>query len=138
MITARLSTKLTIATVVAFNAMVFGVASVHADTTPPPISPEGQIDRGFNFIEFFKNGVGTIINLVFFLAAAAAIIYLIWAGVKYITAGGDTKKAGEARTAIINAVIGIAVIIGAYTLINIAFGLNTAISDIEGNEQTFR
>jgi|GEM_PF-1327923 len=90
-----------------------------------------------NVHDFFQNTVQTAINLIFFLAGAAAIIYLIWAGIKYITAGGDTKKAGEARQAIINAVIGIAVVVGAYTLINIAFGINNTVSSVSGGAQTF-
>jgi hypothetical protein len=138
MLLPKLATKLTVATVVAFNALTFGTSSALA-ANPPSIAPTtGTIDKGFNFIDFFTNGVKSIINLVFFLAGAAAIIYLIWAGIKYITSGGDTKKAGEARTAILNAVIGIAVVIGAYTLINIAFGLNNAVSSLESTAQPFR
>ena len=57
------------------------------------------------------------------------MFYLIWAGIKYITAGGDGKKAGEARSAIVNAVIGLAIVLGAYTLINFAFGINTVVSN---------
>ncbi len=119
------------------TSLLLGVSSIHA-AAPPSIQPEGSIDKTFDFVKFFTNGIGSIINIIFFLAGAAAIIYLIWAGIKYITAGGDTKKAGEARTAIINAVIGIAVIVGAYTLINIAFGINKTVNSIQSSEATFQ
>ena len=110
-----------------------------ADNSIPSIGPtSGSVDSSFNLQTFFQNGVQSAINVVFFLAGAAAIIYLIWAGVKYITAGGDTKKAGEARQAIINAVIGIAVVVGAYTLINIAFGINNTVTSVSGNAATFQ
>ena len=91
------------------------------------VSPTGSVTGSFDLSTFFKTAVQSAVNIVFFLAAAASIAYLIWGGVKYITAGGDPKKAGEARQAIINAVIGVAVIVGAYTLINIAFGINNAV-----------
>ncbi|CAN5137065.1 hypothetical protein BH11PAT4_BH11PAT4_1910 [soil metagenome] len=132
---SRLQARISAATATAGTFAVLAASSVHA-ADAPLITPNGTVNGGFDFISFLKNGVGTAINLIFFLAGAAAIIYLIWAGIKYITAGGDTKKAGEARTAIINAVIGIAVIVGAYTLINIAFGLSNTVTDIEGTEQT--
>jgi len=104
----------------------------------PSLAPtDSSLNPAFSLTTFFQNGVQTAINLVFFLAGVAAIIYLIWAGIKYITSGGDVKKAGEARQAIINAVIGIAVVIGAYTLINIAFGINQTVTSVSGSAVTF-
>jgi succinate dehydrogenase/fumarate reductase cytochrome b subunit len=135
---SRLQARLSAATATVGTFLVLSVSSVHAAAPPPEIVPTGSVTGSFSIVNFLKNGVGTAINLIFFLAGAAAIIYLIWAGIKYITAGGDTKKAGEARTAIINAVIGIAVIIGAFTLINVAFGVNNVVNGIEDGEQTFQ
>jgi hypothetical protein len=106
--------------------------------TIPDVAPSGTVTKTFDLKGFFTGSIHTIVNVVFFLAAAAAIVYLIWGGVKYITAGGDTKKAGEARQAIINAVIGIAVVVGAYTLINIAFGLNTAVTTLPAGGTDFQ
>lgn len=132
---SRISARLSAA---ATTSLLLGVSSIHA-AAPPAITPNSaDLDSTFDFVGFFTNGIGSVINVIFFLAGAAAIIYLIWAGIKYITAGGDTKKAGEARTAIINAVIGIAVIIGAYTLINIAFGINSTVKEIQTTEATFQ
>lgn len=119
------------------GAITLAMTGAALAAAPPNINPDGSVNSDFNLADFFSNTVQTIVNLVFFLAAAAAIIYLIWAGIKYITAGGDTKKAGEARTAILNAVIGLAVVIGAYTLINIAFGINNVVEDVETGPQTF-
>jgi len=104
----------------------------------PTLNTNASTTNTFSLQSFFTNTVGTAVNLVFYLAGAAAIIYLIWAGIKYITAGGDTKKAGEARQAIINAVIGIAVVIGAYTLINIAFGINNTVTNVSNGPATFQ
>lgn len=97
---------------------------------------KGDVDAGFSFefFDFANNAVGSIINILLFLAAAAAVIYLIWAGIKYLTAGGDTKKAGEARTAIINAVIGLIVIVAAYTIIRIAISAGQSASETTSGE----
>ncbi|CAN5137456.1 hypothetical protein BH11PAT4_BH11PAT4_1950 [soil metagenome] len=80
-------------------------------------------------------GVG--IGYLFTSVGAALFIYLIWAGIKYITSGGDTKKATEARTSVINAVIGIAIFLSIYTLLNIGIGLGNATPGIESNEIEF-
>jgi hypothetical protein len=44
------------------------------------------------------------------LAGALAVIYLIYGGILYITAGGDAEKATKGRTALVNAIIGIIII----------------------------
>ncbi len=43
-------------------------------------------------------------------------IYLIVAGIQYITSGGNATKAMVARTAIINAIIGIILVILAFSI----------------------
>jgi hypothetical protein len=57
-----------------------------------------------------------IITLLLWGAGVAAVIYLLWAGILYITAGGDEAKAGKARTGIVNAVIGIVIIVLAFVI----------------------
>jgi threonine/homoserine/homoserine lactone efflux protein len=54
------------------------------------------------------------------IGGALAVIYLIWAGIQYIQAGGDASKAKAARASIINAIIGIVVILSTYTIIRFA------------------
>ena len=52
-----------------------------------------------------------------------AVILLIVAGIKYMTAGGDESKAGDAKKGIINAVIGIVIVVAAVFIIGLAQGL---------------
>ena len=61
-----------------------------------------------------------IIELVLVVAAVIAFVYLIIAGIKYITAGGDADAATKARQSIVNALIGIVVILLSYFLISFA------------------
>lgn len=58
-----------------------------------------------------------ILNYLIFFAAVLAIIYLIWAGIQYITAGTDDEKAKKARSGIYNAIIGIVIIVLSYAII---------------------
>lgn len=78
------------------------------------------------------NGLlGIVVALInWFLVAVGiiAFIYLVMYGIKYITSGGDAGKATEARNGIINAIIGIIVIVLAFFIIRFAVsvGLNPA------------
>lgn len=51
------------------------------------------------------------INIFLWVAGVLAAVYLIYGGVLYITAGGDAEKATKGRTALINAIIGIVIIL---------------------------
>jgi hypothetical protein len=63
---------------------------------------------------------GNIINIVFLIAGVLAVLYLLWSGIQYITAGGNADKVKAARQGIINAVIGIVVIMAAFFIIRLA------------------
>lgn len=55
--------------------------------------------------------VVTLLNFMVMIAAILAIVYLIWAGIKYITAGTDDEQAKKAKLGIQHAIIGIVIII---------------------------
>lgn len=72
--------------------------------------------------------VNSVIRVMLWVVTAVAVIYLIISGFNYITAGGDQEKADAARKGIINAVIGIVVIVAVYFIINTATGLGEDIT----------
>ncbi len=58
----------------------------------------------------FAGAVQWIINIALFTGGGIAVIYLIYGGITYVTAGGDQEKATQARTIIVNAIIGVIII----------------------------
>ena len=52
-----------------------------------------------------------IAQFVIVVSVILAVIFIIWGGITYMTAGGDETKAGAAKTRIWNGVIGAAVIL---------------------------
>ncbi|MDO8513619.1 MAG: hypothetical protein Q7S37_03895 [bacterium] len=64
----------------------------------------------------FDTLVGNVIKTLLLIAGILATIFLIVAGIQYITAGGDATKATAARTAIVNAIIGIIIILIAFSI----------------------
>lgn len=59
----------------------------------------------------FGDVVMRLLTFLLIVAGILAVFYLVWAGLQYITAGGDTTKATTARQGIVNAIIGIVIIL---------------------------
>lgn len=64
--------------------------------------------------ELIKTGLNTSI----ILSSVIAVGYLIFNGVKYMTAAGDTAKTEEAQKGIANALIGLVICIAAVVVVN--------------------
>lgn len=60
--------------------------------------------------------MGSILNLVYFIAGALAVVMIIFAGIQWITSSGNPSKATKARQTVTYAIIGLAVIILAYAI----------------------
>jgi hypothetical protein len=78
---------------------------------PFKVSSAGEASNRFNTL------FGQIVGLVLTVAAIVAFFYLIISGFQYITAGGDAGKAQSARQGIINALIGIIIILVSYLVL---------------------
>ncbi len=72
----------------------------------------------------YGNGglIENITNLIAWIAGGAAVLLIVVSGVGYITSGGDAEKAKGSKRTIIAALIGIAVIVLARSLINFVVG----------------
>lgn len=62
-----------------------------------------------------------IINWALAIAFIAAVIILIYGGFLYITSAGNTENATKGKTAIINAIIGIVIIVLSYVIVQIVY-----------------
>lgn len=94
------------------NAFVTVTALAQPTTPQPPsLNPLGPGDRSLTEILL------SVIQWFLFVAGFLAVLYLIYGGILYVTAGGDTEKATKGRTTIINAVIGIVIILVAFVIV---------------------
>ncbi len=69
--------------------------------------------------------IEAVANWLMVIGVVIAVIFIIWGGLKYMTARGDAKKAEEARGAIINGVIGAAVVLGVGVILRTTAALVT-------------
>lgn len=70
--------------------------------------------------------VSKSISAVIMVAGLATFIYLIYGGVEWITSGGEKGKLEEARNRITNAILGLAIVAGAWAifrLVDYFFGI---------------
>ena len=75
---------------------------------PTPSSPVGGVAVTLSEIEA---RIRQVAQFIIILSVILAVIFIIWGGITYMTAGGDETKAGAAKTRIWYGVIGAAVVL---------------------------
>mgnify|MGYP001602086237 CR=1 FL=1 len=71
---------------------------------------------------FIGKIVVEIINPIILLLAAVAFVVFLWGVFGFIAHAGDETKRKEGKDAILWGIIGLAIIFGAYGIINLALG----------------
>ena len=67
--------------------------------------------------------ITSVVNWSAIIAGIIVLIYLIIAGIKYVTSSGDPGKTEEAQKQIISAIIGLAIVVLAYALVRLVTSL---------------
>ncbi len=65
--------------------------------------------------------VKKVIDWALYVAAIIAVIFIIIGGYMYITSAGDPGKAGKGRSTLVNALIGLAIIVLSYMIVQIVY-----------------
>ena len=65
--------------------------------------------------------ITTIINTMLFIVGLLAVIMIIYAGIRFVTAHGDEKQVESARLIVTYSVIGLIIAILAYALVTFIF-----------------
>lgn len=66
--------------------------------------------------KFIATKLGDMIGLVLSFIGVLFLILTIYGGISWMTAGGNEQKVEKAKTIIINAIIGLLIVIFAYTI----------------------
>lgn len=69
--------------------------------------------------------VSGVVNIISYLAGIIAIIMVIISGIRYTTSGGDSARVGAAKTALVYALVGVAVAVLAQVLVHYVIGTAT-------------
>ena len=68
--------------------------------------------------KFTSGSLDTILNIVFGVMGAIALIVLLLASLKYVTSRGEPTEVAKAKNAILYAVIGLVVVASAFTIVS--------------------
>jgi uncharacterized membrane protein len=79
------------------------------------ISPKGSIDAVKNIGDLISAAIGAAFMVSFLLV----FVMLVWGGVQWITSGGDKENTQKAKDRITSALVGLAIIGGAWALMKI-------------------
>jgi hypothetical protein len=94
----------------------------HASTFSGPIDPTATLchcanneapDYGCVLIL-----IQNLMNFFIYFATIVITIFIAWAGFEYMTSGGSPEKRSQANQRILNAVIGLMIVLGAWLLVN--------------------
>ena len=80
--------------------------------------PPSSVTEGFSITDIGQF-IAAILTLIFIIAGVLVFVYIVWGGIQWLTSGGDSGKAEEARNRITAALIGLAIIAIAYALVRL-------------------
>lgn len=63
-----------------------------------------------------RDTISSIINVALGMLGIVAVVIVLWGGFRWMTAGGNEEKVGEARKIIFSGIIGIAIILSAWAI----------------------
>lgn len=66
--------------------------------------------------------VGSLLQLIFVLAALVALFYLIFGGFRWLVSQGDKQQVATARDHIVAAIVGLVIIFLAYFILSLLLG----------------
>ena len=93
-------------------------ANYGLDETAGRVDPfKPQITSDTDQIEFLQTRTGEIIGLVLSFIGVLFLILLIYAGLSWMTSGGSPEKVKKARDLMINATIGLVIVLSAYAIV---------------------
>ncbi|MBP6993993.1 hypothetical protein KBB12_02020 [Candidatus Woesebacteria bacterium] len=85
-------------------------------TQPCNVYTQGYVKTWFR-VPTLGDLVGNIIRLMFFIAGLYALVLLLLGGFEWVSSGGEEKKLTSARGKILNAIIGLVVMVAVLTLV---------------------
>ncbi len=104
------------------SVLVLSLAFVTSTKAQNLIQP-GDCPPGTTCGDDFRQTVISYINYFLGFLGLAAVAVIIYAGVLMVTSAGDDEQTGKGKTIIMWAVIGIVIVLLAYSLVNFVLGV---------------
>lgn len=80
----------------------------YIDLTHNSVTGRCEVPDDFGVADFPLVGLA-LVDIAFRVAALAAVAYVIWGGIQFVTAQGEPDRTKKARQTVINALIGLVI-----------------------------
>lgn len=100
-------------------ASTTGVSAAPLD--PCTVNPSSSVCNYQNTRGDSRQIIKNIVNLLLYIVGASAVIVIIISGIKYTTSAGDAGQVAGAKRTLLYAVVGLAVAMLAYVIVNWVF-----------------
>lgn len=107
------------ALVVSITSFYWTLPVLAAGTLCPPGDFSGLCSKTFKPEDL----VGFAINVAIFVAFVAALLWLIYGGIRWIISGGDKEATAHAKGTVTSALIGLVIVLAAWIIINLLLTL---------------
>jgi hypothetical protein len=117
--------------IAALSVLAVSKAQAQGNTVQVAITPPNQFVPGGNIT--IDRVISFALGLLLAIGVLAAVGFLIWGGIKWITSGGDKGKVDGARSTIVAAVIGLIVLLLSFVILSFVIqilGVGNNIFDI--------
>src|SRR5260221_1372735 len=101
------------------NLLAFSIGDPGSSTT---ITLPGGVNRLLNDNHIITDTVSIILTAMFVFGILLAFLYLLYSGWRYIISQGEKKELEQARTGVVNSLIGLVVIFVSFFIINLIGG----------------
>jgi len=95
---------------------ILAPVSALAQADPLGVEDAARINVGES--RDLKFAISNVVNIVLGFLGILAVIIIMYAGFKWMTASGNEEQVGEARKMLLQAVIGLIIIMAAWVIIN--------------------
>lgn len=95
------------------------VSAVNVTANTCEIDPNNVICKGKD--DKVQSIIQTVVDTLLFILGVIAVIMIIIGGFRYTLSGGDSKAVGDAKNAILYAIVGLAIAFSAYATIHYVF-----------------
>ncbi|MFZ1243335.1 MAG: hypothetical protein WAQ22_04330 [Candidatus Saccharimonas sp.] len=112
--------KVKLFTVAALSVFALSSAVLPAAVFASPADEigKGVVSAGGTGSEDLSANIIDIVNVLLFILGAVAVIVIVIAGFRFVVANGDSNSVASARNTILYAVVGLAIAILSYAIVN--------------------
>lgn len=102
-------------------ALLSPVSLMHANAAPLDpcsVNPGSSVCHYQNTRGDYRQIVKNIVNILLYIVGASAVIMIIISGLKYVASAGNPSSVASAKNTLLYSVIGLAVAMVAYVIVN--------------------